>query len=233
MDEAEDPNLFDWFEANRDAGALYNPDTDKEQLEMEQESIYAGSESNPVHVSDNKLSAEVELEKVQLEAIKLTARELAAVKDNELKEMSDRNALKRAINKWVSRSEMFAELVLSPKDWDILEEIAKFLEARAVNHTMPIDLQAFVTEWKGKPIHAIVEQVRDGTTLRVHLLMPDGKHQMPDPGKHNKQSFLALTERYYSTIAACSQSERIHPLSRDYVRARFQRTENATPYEHM
>ena len=61
---------------------------------------------------------------------------------------------------------------------------------------MPVDSHAFVTEWKGKPIDgksttlsiellklyfgfaAIVEQVREGTTLRVRLLMPDGEHQM-------------------------------------------------------
>lgn len=50
--------------------------------------------------------------------------------------------------------------------------------ARAVHHTMPVDSQAFVSEWKGKPIDGIVEQVRDGTTLRIRLLMPDGDHQM-------------------------------------------------------
>lgn len=64
---------------------------------------------------------------------------------------------------------------------------------------MPVDSQAFVSEWKGKPIDGespddpqlcgpefltplritgIVEQVRDGTTLRIRLLMPDGDHQM-------------------------------------------------------
>ena len=61
---------------------------------------------------------------------------------------------------------------------------------------MPVDSHAFVAEWKGKPIDgkstisllellrlyfgfaAIVEQVREGTTLRVRLLMPDGEHQM-------------------------------------------------------
>ena len=61
---------------------------------------------------------------------------------------------------------------------------------------MPVDSHAFVSEWKGKPIDgksttplldllklyfgfaAIVEQVREGTTLRVRLLMPDGEHQM-------------------------------------------------------
>ncbi|KAJ6587021.1 hypothetical protein DFH09DRAFT_1430137 [Mycena vulgaris] len=51
-------------------------------------------------------------------------------------------------------------------------------QARAVHHTMPADSQAFVSEWKGKPLDAIVEQVRDGTTLRVRLLMPDGEHQI-------------------------------------------------------
>ncbi|KAJ3516427.1 hypothetical protein NLJ89_g1138 [Agrocybe chaxingu] len=43
---------------------------------------------------------------------------------------------------------------------------------------MPTDSQTFVTEWKGKPLDALVEQVRDGTTLRVRLFMPDGEHQM-------------------------------------------------------
>ncbi|KAJ6499990.1 hypothetical protein C8R47DRAFT_970738 [Mycena vitilis] len=51
-------------------------------------------------------------------------------------------------------------------------------QARAVHHTMPSDSQAFVSEWKGKSLDAIVEQVRDGTTLRVRLLMPDGEHQI-------------------------------------------------------
>lgn len=51
-------------------------------------------------------------------------------------------------------------------------------QARVVHHTMPVDSQAFVTEWRGKPLDAIVEQVRDGTTLRVRLMMPDGDHQM-------------------------------------------------------
>ncbi|KAJ7096223.1 hypothetical protein C8R44DRAFT_643966 [Mycena epipterygia] len=51
-------------------------------------------------------------------------------------------------------------------------------QARAVHHTMPMDSQAFVSEWKGKSLDAIVEQVRDGTTLRVRLLMPDGEHQI-------------------------------------------------------
>lgn len=51
-------------------------------------------------------------------------------------------------------------------------------QARAVHHTMPEDSQAFVTEWKGKSLDAIVEHVRDGSTLRVRLLMPDGEHQI-------------------------------------------------------
>ncbi len=61
---------------------------------------------------------------------------------------------------------------------------------------MPIDSQGFINEWKGKQLDgrsikpstlpaksgilnspAIVESVRDGTTLRVRLLMPEGEHQ--------------------------------------------------------
>jgi staphylococcal nuclease domain-containing protein 1 len=51
-------------------------------------------------------------------------------------------------------------------------------QARKVEHMMPTDSQAFLNEWKGKQIDAIVEQVRDGTTLRTRLLLPDGDHQV-------------------------------------------------------
>ncbi|KAK7472782.1 hypothetical protein VKT23_000889 [Stygiomarasmius scandens] len=51
-------------------------------------------------------------------------------------------------------------------------------KARAVHHSMPTDSQAFVSEWKGKSLDAIVEQVREGSTVRVRLFMPDGDHQM-------------------------------------------------------
>ncbi|KAI9442378.1 transcription factor [Lactarius indigo] len=50
-------------------------------------------------------------------------------------------------------------------------------QARQVVHNMPLDSQGFINEWKGKQLDAIVESVRDGTTLRVRLLMPEGEHQ--------------------------------------------------------
>ncbi|KAG1716638.1 hypothetical protein ID866_516 [Astraeus odoratus] len=46
-------------------------------------------------------------------------------------------------------------------------------QARIIRHTMPADSAAFVSQWK-----ALVEHVRDGSTLRVRLFMPDGEHQM-------------------------------------------------------
>ncbi|KAI9571098.1 hypothetical protein HD554DRAFT_2239128 [Boletus coccyginus] len=51
-------------------------------------------------------------------------------------------------------------------------------QAHVVHHTMPQDSLAFVSEWKGKSIDALVEQVRDGSTLRVRLFLPDGGHQL-------------------------------------------------------
>ncbi|KAF9227259.1 hypothetical protein BS17DRAFT_878228 [Gyrodon lividus] len=51
-------------------------------------------------------------------------------------------------------------------------------QTRVVHHTMPQDSQTFVSEWKGKSIDALVEQVRDGSTVRVRLFMPDGEHQI-------------------------------------------------------
>ncbi|KAI0958387.1 hypothetical protein AcV7_004220 [Taiwanofungus camphoratus] len=50
-------------------------------------------------------------------------------------------------------------------------------KARAVNYMMPTDSHGFISEWKGQSLDAIVEQVKDGSTLRVRLLMPDGEHQ--------------------------------------------------------
>ncbi|KAL4080357.1 hypothetical protein V8B97DRAFT_1931905 [Scleroderma yunnanense] len=51
-------------------------------------------------------------------------------------------------------------------------------QARVIYHTMPANSAAFVSEWKGKSLDALVESVRDGSTLRVRLFMPDGEHQM-------------------------------------------------------
>ena len=47
-----------------------------------------------------------------------------------------------------------------------------------VHHSMPEDTAAFLAEWKGKPIEAIVEQVRDGSMLRVRLLLSSTHQQM-------------------------------------------------------
>ncbi|PWY98567.1 hypothetical protein BCV70DRAFT_201888 [Testicularia cyperi] len=47
-----------------------------------------------------------------------------------------------------------------------------------VDHSMPEDTAAFLAEWKGKPVESIVEQVRDGSMLRVRLLLSSNHHQM-------------------------------------------------------
>jgi staphylococcal nuclease domain-containing protein 1 len=43
---------------------------------------------------------------------------------------------------------------------------------------MPTDSNAFMSEWKGKELPAVVEQVKDGSTIRARLLLPDGDHQV-------------------------------------------------------
>ncbi|KZO98957.1 transcription factor [Calocera viscosa TUFC12733] len=48
---------------------------------------------------------------------------------------------------------------------------------RTINYAMPTDPFAFLTEWKGKPIESLVEQVRDGDHLRLRLLLADDRHQ--------------------------------------------------------
>ncbi|RKP10055.1 hypothetical protein THASP1DRAFT_22190 [Thamnocephalis sphaerospora] len=43
---------------------------------------------------------------------------------------------------------------------------------RIVHHQLPGDARAFAEQHKGTPISAIIEQVRDGSTLRVQLIYP-------------------------------------------------------------
>ncbi|KAF8503095.1 hypothetical protein JB92DRAFT_3084279 [Gautieria morchelliformis] len=64
-----------------------------------------------------------------------------------------------------------------------------------VNHTMPLDSQAFITEWKGQTIDAVVEQVRDGTTLRVRLFLPDNVHQFANIALAGVRSAKASTRQ--------------------------------------
>jgi hypothetical protein len=49
---------------------------------------------------------------------------------------------------------------------------------RTVYHTMPSDSQGFLDGWKGKPVESIVEQVREGSTLRVRMLISEDTHQL-------------------------------------------------------
>jgi len=73
---------------------------------------------------------------------------------------------------------------------------ARHKPPRHVYYTMPPDSQAFLNTWKGKPIDgkgsfclhvegahgcaliALVETVKDGSTLRVRLMLPDDTHQL-------------------------------------------------------
>ncbi|KAE8270070.1 hypothetical protein A4X09_0g2273 [Tilletia walkeri] len=47
-----------------------------------------------------------------------------------------------------------------------------------VDYTMPEDSHTFLQEWKGKPIDSVVEQVRDGSMLRVRLFLTPKHHQL-------------------------------------------------------
>lgn len=51
-------------------------------------------------------------------------------------------------------------------------------ELLKVDHAMPEDTAAFLAQWKGKQLESIVEQVRDGSMLRVRLLLSPKHHQM-------------------------------------------------------
>ncbi|RUP51372.1 tudor domain-containing protein [Jimgerdemannia flammicorona] len=51
------------------------------------------------------------------------------------------------------------------------------LGIRTVNYTWSGDAREFLNTHKGKPIDAIVEQIRDGSTLRVLLMLSNRTHQ--------------------------------------------------------
>ncbi|KAI9300621.1 hypothetical protein BJ944DRAFT_21573 [Cunninghamella echinulata] len=49
---------------------------------------------------------------------------------------------------------------------------------RQVSYTLEQDARSFLNTYKGKPLDAIIEQVRDASTYRVLLLLPDNKQQL-------------------------------------------------------
>ncbi|KAI8878493.1 hypothetical protein K501DRAFT_228277 [Backusella circina FSU 941] len=49
---------------------------------------------------------------------------------------------------------------------------------REISFSFERDAMAFLNKYKGKPLEAVVEQVRDGTTLRVLLFLPDQSQQI-------------------------------------------------------
>lgn len=50
-------------------------------------------------------------------------------------------------------------------------------QPRTVYHTMPSDSQGFMNQWRGKPIPGLVENVRDGSNLRIRLILKPVEHQ--------------------------------------------------------
>ncbi|KAF9581536.1 hypothetical protein BGW38_001413, partial [Lunasporangiospora selenospora] len=48
---------------------------------------------------------------------------------------------------------------------------------RKANYNLEEDAESFLGKYKGKQLTAIVETIRDGSTVRVCLLLPDGTHQ--------------------------------------------------------
>lgn len=49
---------------------------------------------------------------------------------------------------------------------------------REVSYTFDRDGHAFLNKYKGTPLDAVIEQVRDGSTFRVLLILPDGTQQI-------------------------------------------------------
>ncbi|EJD02961.1 transcription factor [Fomitiporia mediterranea MF3/22] len=115
-------------------------------------------------------------------------------------------------------------------------------KTREVHYNMPQDSQAFLQEWKGKSIDAIVESVRDGSTVRLRLLMPDGDHQFVNvalagvrcprvSGKQGEASEQWGDEaRFFTESRLLQRPVRVQLLSLPAPTATpFQSTANGTP----
>ncbi|KAF8150422.1 hypothetical protein BJ912DRAFT_938213 [Pholiota molesta] len=88
MDEAEDPDTFDWFEVNKGAAVLYDPASDEDQLAMEAEELEEGSQLNPMALDVDVAANE------KGEAEKLAAQELAVIKMDELEQLTGQSPIK-------------------------------------------------------------------------------------------------------------------------------------------
>ncbi|KAL1405286.1 hypothetical protein Q8F55_008913 [Vanrija albida] len=73
---------------------------------------------------------------------------------------------------------------------------------RTVAFQMPLDPLAFIAEHKDKELDAIVEQVRNGTELRVRLLLDDANHQFVNLVVAGAKSPRAGTQRDGETTGA-------------------------------
>ncbi|KAN0109313.1 hypothetical protein V8E52_009497 [Russula decolorans] len=115
-------------------------------------------------------------------------------------------------------------------------------KARQVIHNMPLDSQGFINEWKGKQLDALVESVRDGTTLRVRLFMPDGEHQFVNitlagarsPRVASKQGETSEPSgdeaKYFTESRLLQRTVKVQLLSLPTVTATpFQTNGNSTP----
>jgi hypothetical protein len=89
MDEAEDPDTFDWFEVNKGAAVLYDPASDEDQLAMEAEELEEGSQLNPMALDVDVAANE------KGEAEKLAAQELAVIETDELEQLTGQSPIKR------------------------------------------------------------------------------------------------------------------------------------------
>ncbi|KAI0302486.1 transcription factor [Russula brevipes] len=64
-----------------------------------------------------------------------------------------------------------------PTEDDLVGKASNPKQSAEGNTQHALGFQGFITEWKGKQLDALVESVRDATTLRVRMFMPDGEHQ--------------------------------------------------------
>ena len=85
MDEADDPDIFDWFESNKEAPLHYDPATDPEQLALEKET---DDDTIDLSLTPTEIEAKDDLEKDM-------AADNEMIEEEELEAISGQSAIKR------------------------------------------------------------------------------------------------------------------------------------------
>lgn len=149
MDEAEDPDELDWFEADSNIPLHYTPETDKDQVALEKE--VDKEEANEAKLTSDQANAKALPVDKELEDLKrMIAEDQALVEEDEVSDISSQSGIKK-----VSCSNLFLhfpDLTLKPPSFVLLSQKlfprhnAAYNSAKLLEKNMQGDLKQNVSQ---------------------------------------------------------------------------------------